>query len=302
MLLLFFLLLFILLLFPAQAAEGGKNGLLLWATVLVPSLLPFSVLTSLIRTYMREKPFKYLLIAAGVLSGYPIGAKIAAELYRDGSLSYKKALFFAGATNNPSPMFVIFFVAGEQLHLAAGSYAFYLLVLLSSFLGSLAFILIFSRHIRLWHDKKKKGKNPVPNPLPASHPAPAPFPKLSFSETIDAEIAASVLLLLKIGGYIMLFSVFATLIKDFPLLPAPLRLPLCGLLEITTGNAVICQSALPHSIKKILSLAFTTFGGFSAAAQTNSVLQNTGLSIFHYIMIKLTSGIFAALLAVLFLT
>ena len=48
MLILFFLLLFILLLFPEAAAQGSKNGLILWATVLVPSLLPFSILTSLI--------------------------------------------------------------------------------------------------------------------------------------------------------------------------------------------------------------------------------------------------------------
>ena len=39
MLILFFLLLFILLLFPEAAAQGSKNGLILWATVLVPSLL-----------------------------------------------------------------------------------------------------------------------------------------------------------------------------------------------------------------------------------------------------------------------
>ncbi len=295
MLILFFLLLFILLLFPGIAAEGGRNGLILWATVLVPSLLPFSVLTSLIRTYMQGKPFKYLLIAAGVLSGYPIGAKIAAELYQDGILSHKKALFFAGATNNPSPMFVIFFVGGDQLHLPSGIYVFYLLVLLSSFLGSLVFSFIVPRHREFRPDERNTDKNRL------LHPAPVPVSRISFSETIDSEISSSVLLLLKIGGYIMLFSVFATLIKNLSFLPASFRLPFCGLLEITTGTAVICQSTLPYAIKKILCLAITTFGGLSAAAQTNSVLQKTGLSIFHYIMMKLISGIFAILLAGLFL-
>lgn len=295
MLILFFLLLFILLLFPDAAAEGGKNGLILWATVLVPSLLPFSVLTSLIRTYMQGKPFKYFLIAAGVLSGYPIGAKIAAELYRDGALSHKKALFFAGCTNNPSPMFVIFFVAGNLLHLSSGAYVFYLFVLLSSFLGSLVFILIMPQRKNSDPNPKVTEQNGLP------HPVCAPVCRISFSETIDAEISSSVLLMLKIGGYILLFSVFATLIKDLSFIPSTLKLPFCGLLEITTGNAVICQSSLPASIKKILSLAFTTFGGLSAAAQTNSVLQKTGLSIFYYIVMKLISSIFAVLFAVLFL-
>lgn len=294
MLILFFVLLFILLLFPGIAAEGGKNGLILWATVLVPSLLPFSVLTSLIRTYMQEKPFKYLLVAAGILSGYPIGAKIAAGLYHDGALSHKKALFLAGFTNNPSPMFVIFFVAGNLLHLSSGTYLFYALVLLSSFLGGLVFIL-FAPHLVNSQPEKKAVINHLP------HQTSIPVSRLSFSETIDAEISSSILLLLKIGGYVMLFSVFATLVKNFSFLPAALKLPFCGLLEITTGNAVICQSALSGSIKKILSLAVTTFGGLSAAAQTNSVLQKTGLSIFHYVIMKLISSIFAVLLAVLFL-
>lgn len=295
MLILFFVLLFILLLFPGTAAEGGKNGLILWATVLVPSLLPFSVLTSLIRTYMQGKPFKYLLIAAGILSGYPIGAKIAAELYRDGALSYKEALFFAGSANNPSPMFVIFFVAGNLLHLSSGRYVFYLLVLLSALLGSLVFI-CFAPCL-----KNSRPEEETKSGEGRRSSAFVPASPISFSKTIDAEISSSLFLLLKIGGYVMLFSVFAALIKNLSFLPAAFKLPFCGLLEITTGNAVICQSALSDSLKKILSLAATTFGGLSAAAQTNSVLQKTGLSISHYILMKLLSSIFAILLAALFL-
>lgn len=287
MLILLFILLFILLLFPETAAAGGKNGLILWATVLVPSLLPFSVLTALIRRYMQGKPYKYLLIIAGLLSGYPIGAKIAGELYLDGSLSYKKALFFAGSTNNPSPMFVIFFVAGNILHLGSKRYIFYLLVLLSSFLGSIIFMLLTSR---------KKGKKIE---MYCKHPSCST--NNSLSEAIDTEISATALLLIKIGGYIMLFSILTAFIKNISFLPLSIRVFFCGLLEITTGNAMIAQTTISHNIKVILSIAATTFGGLSAAAQTNSVLQKTGFSIFHYIIIKLIGSIIAALLACLVL-
>lgn len=286
MLLLFFILLFILLLFPESAAAGSKNGLILWATVLVPSLLPFSILTSLIRRYMEGKPYHFLLLAAGILSGYPIGAKIAGELYLDGSLTYKKALFFAGFTNNPSPMFVLFFVAGNTLHLGSGKYLFYALVLLSSFLGSLCFTLFARRGSR------------HPDKLP--HPKTASAEPLPFSKIIDAEISASALLLIKIGGYIMLFSILATLMRGLPLIPYYAKLFLGNILEITTGNAMTADAPLPHNIKTILSLAATSFGGLSAAAQTNSVLQNTGLSLIHYLIMKLFGGLFALLLGFLF--
>lgn len=126
MLILCFLLLALLLVFPETAAEGGRNGLVLWATVLVPSLLPFSILTSLLRKKLQGNRLCYLLLTAGILSGYPIGAKIAGDLYNDGSLTKKQAVFFAGAINNPSPMFVIFFVGESLLHLGSGKYFFIL--------------------------------------------------------------------------------------------------------------------------------------------------------------------------------
>lgn len=285
MLVLFFILLFILLLFPEAAAQGSTNGLILWATVLVPSLLPFSILTSLIRQYMKDNPFRYVLLAAGILSGYPIGAKIAGELYADGSLSHAKALFFAGFTNNPSPMFVLFFVAENTLHLGSGRYLFYALLLLSSLLGSLFVCLLTAR-------RREEKKQPEKNRTPSAE-------KQSFTAVIDAEISASALLLIKIGGYIMLFSIFTTLLAKLPVVPFHAKLFLGSILEITTGNAMISGAPFSDHIKIILSLAATTFGGLSAAAQTNSVLQNTGLSIFYYVLMKLCAGLIALFLGFL---
>lgn len=316
MLLLCFLFLFILLLFPETAAEGSKSGLLLWAGVLVPSLLPFSVLTSLIRRTMQGRRCQYLLLAAGILSGYPIGAKVAGELYKDGILTREKALFFAGFTNNPSPMFVIFFVAGSMLGMDSGQYLFYALVLLSSLLGSLCFVL-FTKKSRLPGAKTVADAAPataVPtspavasNPtvvVSSSVPAVSGTPRVksaeSFSRMIDAEIASSALLLIKIGGYIMFFSIFATLLRQLPVIPYYAKLLLGSILEITTGDAMIAASPLSGHAKIILSLAATAFGGLSAAAQTNSVLQNTGLPFSRYVMIKVLAGSFGLLLGLIF--
>lgn len=316
MLLLCFLFLFILLLFPETAAEGSKSGLLLWAGVLVPSLLPFSVLTSLIRRTMQGRRCQYLLLAAGILSGYPIGAKVAGELYKDGILSREKALFFAGFTNNPSPMFVIFFVAGSMLGMDSGQYLFYALVLLSSLLGSLCFVL-FTKKSRLPGAKTVADAAPataVPtspavasNPtvvVSSSVPAVSGTPRVksaeSFSRMIDAEIASSALLLIKIGGYIMFFSIFATLLRQLPVIPYYAKLLLGSILEITTGDAMIAASPLSGHAKIILSLAATAYGGLSAAAQTNSVLQNTGLPFSRYVMIKVLAGSFGLLLGLIF--
>ena len=94
----------------------------------------------------------------------------------------------------------------------------------------------------------------------------------------------------------MLFSLFTALIRSVSFLPERLVVFLCGILEITTGSALIAEAPLIHSTKIILTLAATTFGGLSAVAQTYSVLRNTGLSIIHYIGIKGLSSLFALLL------
>ncbi len=284
--LLLFLLLIILLLCPETATQGSKQGLLLWGTILVPSLLPFSLLTSLLRTRVQGTPYKYLLLVAGILSGYPIGAKIAGELYAEGSLSWSQATFFAGFTNNPSPMFILFFVAENLLSLGENRYQFFFLVLLSSFLGSLIFVLFFLR------SSKEKHSTPS-HPQALSH-----VPNLL--EQLDEEIINTALLMLKIGGYIMLFSIITTFLQSVTFLPPSIRLFLCGIIEITTGATQISTSGLPLTTKITLTLAFTTFGGLSAIAQTNSVLQKTGLSMLHYIAIKGLNGLIALFLGFLF--
>ncbi len=285
MLIFLFFSLGLLLLCPEAASEGSKNGLTLWATILVPSLLPFSVLTALLRTYVQGTRYKYFLFLAGILSGYPIGAKIAGELYSQGSLSHRQATFLAGATNNPSPMFVLFFIAGKLLSLSSERYLFFAFMVLSSFLGSFVFVLLFL----------PKNKVSTSCKITSTH---RPSPNLM--QEIDNEISASAHLLLKIGGYIMLFSIATALIQRLSFFPPGLRLFLCSILEITTGTTMLASCEFSETTKIILVLATTTFGGLSAAAQTNSVLQKTGLSMSHYIAMKGLNSIFALLFSILF--
>ena len=285
---LFFILAF-LLLFPETVCSGAKDGLFLWATVVLPSLLPFCLCTSLIRTYTNGLFSKYFLLFAGILSGYPIGAKLSGELYQKGVLSYRSAVFFSGFTNNASPMFVIYFVGGSLLHLGNERYVFYLLLLVSSFLGSFCTWLLLRRNPANTHF------------LPKSAEKKESTNSLSLFDQFDLELNHSAELLIKIGCYILVFSVLTSFLKQTVFFgPLPTSL-LCGILEITTGNHLLCQSLADSPIKTALSLAITSFGGLCAMAQTNSVIQKNGLSIFWYAGSKLFSGFFAFFLCLLWL-
>ena len=44
----------VLLLSPAAATQGAKNGLVLWATVVLPTLLPFMICSNVIVALTRS--------------------------------------------------------------------------------------------------------------------------------------------------------------------------------------------------------------------------------------------------------
>ena len=103
--------------------------------------------------------------------------------------------------------------------------------------------------------------------------------------------------MIKIGGYIMLFSILALYLTVFPFaMPSLLRPALLGAVEITTGIQTIAHS-VPGMSGAMLIIGSAAFGGLSGIFQTKSVLKNAGLSIRHYMLWKL---IHSALSIILF--
>jgi len=119
-------LLFLLLIlsFPSQVRNGAGNGLLLWFNVLLPTLLPFMILSDLIRRLHivdsvcnrislrtgRNLYFLYPLLL-GLLCGLPLGAKLTAEAVRSEQLTRKQGQFLLAVCNNSSTMFLMGYVA-----------------------------------------------------------------------------------------------------------------------------------------------------------------------------------------------
>ena len=106
------LILFGLIAVPDAAFSAASDAALLWWTRVLPSLLPYLVASSLLcrsdllsRLPKRLAPL--LLLPLGFLGGYPVGAKLAGKLYRDGALSLSDAQKTAAFCNLPNPVFLI---------------------------------------------------------------------------------------------------------------------------------------------------------------------------------------------------
>lgn len=113
-----------LVLFSKENLSATKNGLLLWANSVVPALLPFFIATELLshttvvtsighllNKYMRPI-FNVPGIGAyafimGIISGYPIGAKIVTDFRNNGQCSKAEAERLLAFTNNSGPLFII---------------------------------------------------------------------------------------------------------------------------------------------------------------------------------------------------
>ncbi len=283
----------IILLFPSATLCGASKGLLLWFHTLLPTLLPFLILTNLLIytnaiSYLSRFTGQFFqkvfgvssngsfAVLTGFLCGYPVGAKVTADLVKTKRITLNEGKYLLSFCNNTSPAFITSFIVIQNLQeedlLLQTLFILYLSPIICSF--------IFRRIYHL-------------NPFEDLHLTENLF-HFSFSYVDDC-IMNAFETITKVGGYIILFSVLISLGE---LTPFSACLPI---LEITNGVPLILQNVSNFSAAYILILALTSFGGICAAFQTNSMLQETELSIGPYIIEKLITTMVTSLLALLFL-
>ena len=113
-----------LLLSPQVSVAAARKGMELWWNTVVPSLLPFFIFTDMLmaagihRTIGRElkRPVSFLLGVPGeaafvfvssILSGYPTGARLTAELRRSGSITQDQARDMLNFCSTSGPLFIV---------------------------------------------------------------------------------------------------------------------------------------------------------------------------------------------------
>lgn len=288
---------------PPLACKGAENGLLLWAQVVLPTLLPFMICSNVIVALnaidILTLPFRPLLksffrlsgagsyvLVSGLLCGYPMGAKTCSEFLNAKTITPEEARYLLAICNHPSPMFLL----GYVMAMLPGDFS-PLLLLLSLYLP----ILPVSLLARSWYHAGSDDDHKTP------------IHKASWS--FDDMLMGSFEVMVKIGGYIMLFSILAAYLTMLPIHSSGVKAVLLGMVEITTGIQAI-SSAIAGDAASFFIIISAAFGGLSGIFQTKSVLcsnksgdngiynKNAGLSIRHYIMWK---GIHAFLSALIFL-
>ncbi|WP_167956735.1 hypothetical protein [Anaerosporobacter faecicola] len=306
-----FLFLLLVITQPLSALNGAKTGLLLWFNTVLPTLLPFIILSNFIIRFqvtdyicrIFSPLFKRLFrisdlgcypIIIGILSGYPMGAKTCADLIKEGLLSREEGQYIMILVGNASYMFLTSFLAISSLHVPGQKYQLLLLIYLSSLLSATIY------RIRANQLRKKQQRKEKQLSLDSIYATSLPEETPLSMTTVDHCILDGFTTITKVGGYIIMFSVlaqiFLVLFSSFGFL----RYLLLGSLEITTGIYLVCASSMNLTQKIVLSITITSFGGLSSLAQVGSVIENSGLSLKTYFKYKILTGILAFFIIIIY--
>ncbi len=271
--------LILLLISPSTAYEGARNGLVLWGSVVVPTLLPFMICSNIIVALNAIRilifPVRRLLhqffclsdagsytLVSGLLCGYPMGARTCSDFLDQKRISEKEGKYLLSICNHPSPMFLLGYAA---LRLPESAPVWLLLTVVYLPILPIA-----------WAARNFYGIKEPARSLPVTRES---------ARSFDDSLMDSCEVMVKIGGYIMLFSILARYINRLPINVPEQKAIVLGFVEITTGIKAISE-AYPGIAGGLWIGAVTALGGLSGIFQTKSVIKNAGLSIRHYVAWK----------------
>ncbi len=276
-------------------------GLELWFQKMIPTLLPFMILSGImvrlkltdkfslvlypvIRPLYRVRKNVCYAMIMGFLCGFPMGARVVDDLYIRSMVTRREAEYLLAFCNNIGPVYFCSFVLpllGRKLVLPYlfGMYGIpllYGLVLRYTLYKDLPVPVKTPSGAELVaceDSRKVSGTDPASGEI--SRP-PSAIENL-LAQT-DGSVRTSMQNILTLGGYMVLFNLLNLL--PHIVLGRPLAV-LAPLLEITGGLSML-GSAVP-----LYSLLALSFGGLSCIAQTYSSIGDSDLSIGNYIQHKM---------------
>jgi sporulation integral membrane protein YlbJ len=303
-----------LVIYTGESVQAARYGLDLCANVIVPSLFPFFVLSSLMvdtgAARYIGRPLGRVMgplfnvggqcaaaVVLGFIGGYPVGARTVIKLYENGECSKAEAERLLSFCNNSGPAF-IFGVVGAGVF---SSGAIGLMLYMVHTAASLAVGVIFSNwkrgddgSVRGGGERTRGGEGFLP----------------LFVSSVKSAAASS----LNICGFVIFFTVFIRMLNITGVIPAAAALlgdalgPLgfdsewgkrliTGALELSSGVWSLKDAATQLTGTVAMAAFMLGWAGLSVHSQVLSFIGTSGLSARTYILGKLLQGGLSAVMA-----
>ena len=267
-----------MLCFSKEMKLGVLEGIRLSSEILIPTLFPFFILSDYWSKnfYISEKsvlsklfvrlfyipPCGLLAFITGIICGFPLGVKVARDLYDRDGIDQGQLTRLCGFSNNPSMAFVI---SGVGLGIF-GSVSIGILLFLSCLLSAFACGVLFRQE----ETKVTKHAN-------------ISRQKFNLIESIKNAGLTSI----TVSSYVIFFSAVIHVVKNSPLL-AP-YLELCSAVEIISKSSF-------NTSQKLALIAFSLgFSGLSVHMQSFSFMGDR-VKKSRYLLMKLAQGLLSSLI------
>lgn len=275
-----------LLIFPTDCRNGAANGLFLCIQVLIPSLLPFMILSAFIvnsgilcripkcTEFISRSIFGLPKSTLGVIllsfiGGYPVGAVGIKNLHSEGYITEKQAERMIMYCVSAGPGFLVTYIGAAMTRQPRAGYIMLLSQIISGIiLGFLSKLLIKNKSNAIHIYKNAK--------------------PLKIREALVNSVNSGIISALKMTVLVTLFGsiteIFLTLSKNSQCLT-----PLVALLEITNG---IKLTADKYSFVLISFLC--GFGGLCVHLQVFQELNGISFSKNSFYIFRLLQGVLCA--------
>ncbi len=247
----------VLILDSRCALAGATEGITLCLQTVLPTLFPFFVLSTMLTAAVPSPPHwlsRLLRISpnasgpllAGLLGGYPIGAKAVSQAYVDNQLSKEEAQRLLPVCNQCGPSFLFGTCAAvlgdiRQCLLLWG-------IMIISAMITARVIYAGAETIQI-------------SPVRRS---------ITLSEAVRQAVSSMAI----VCGWIILFRIFYRFMNRWMLwrFSIDIQIAIAGLLELANGCADLWQASTPSQAFLICGMV-TSFGGLCVTLQTLSVVH-----------------------------
>lgn len=285
---------------PAKFISQSLNGISAWAFNVLPSVLPFIFFTKVLsaldfmpkltrpfsklsQKVFKTPPISIYAFTMAILSGYPVGSKMVADLYMQGKISKEDAFKMSSFCSTSGPMFIIGAVGIGMFNSSKIGYILFLSHAIGAVLNGILY-----RNFKL---KDKDQTNTIPHYNNTT--------KTQFN--LSEIVLNSTLSILSVGCIITIFFIVIECFSPIlSLLPNNIAYFFEGLIEITKG--CIDLSTLSNKFLAVALCSFTiSFGGISTILQSITMLSNLQIPVKFFTLQKFTHACLSLIVTVILL-
>ncbi|HHY23295.1 MAG TPA: sporulation integral membrane protein YlbJ [Clostridiaceae bacterium] len=313
-----------LIIFSKTAVTSALKAIELWLGVVFPSIFPFLVASEILngtsfinaigiifepimRPLFNVPGCASYLLALGVTSGYPVGAKATSNMRENKRISKRQGERLLAFCNNSSPLFITGAVATGMLKMpGVGPFLLICHIAASVTVGLTFRFLDKTKNTNLKGNTKVSIYKKFTKELLTEN-------NYNIGTLFGNAVVNSMSTILAIGGFIIFFSVTINLLLESGILNITSNIIyyflrntklskdvitpiLSGFIEITTGLQLICSlENISLSLKLILISIVIGWAGLSVHFQVLNVTKNSDLSIKLYLFGKFIQGCIAGL-------